>query len=72
LSSAVLSSKAGSEAIIHYYVHVSEEKFREKDWILRHLDEVGMDRAFEVTLWKKVREVGPRYIQAVADIRLLP
>ena len=62
---------ASRDAIIHYYVHVSEENYYNEDWIPSHLREMKLERNFKVTLWKKVREVGPRYIQAVADIRLV-
>jgi tRNA (guanine37-N1)-methyltransferase len=72
LPAAVLSSKRDSEVVIHYYVHVPEEQFFDKSWITRHLEQIGLQREFEVRVWKKVREVGPRYIQAVADIHLTP
>lgn len=66
--SAVDSAKQG--AMIHYYVHVSEENYYNENWIQNHLRDMNLERSYKVTLWKKVREVGPRYIQAVADIRL--
>jgi tRNA (guanine37-N1)-methyltransferase len=65
-----LNSAKASGAIVHYYVHVPESEFEDKLWIRHHLDEIGISRKYEVLLWKKVREVGPRYIQAVADIQL--
>ncbi|MGI0091236.1 MAG: class I SAM-dependent methyltransferase [Nitrososphaerales archaeon] len=71
LSSAVASAKTGPGPIVHYYVHVSEEEFYDEDWIGRHLGELQLDRRYKVTNWKRVREVGPRFIQAVADILLI-
>ena len=70
LKAAVESSKRNSVAMIHYYVHVPENQFLEKGWINRHLEGINLGRDFQVRTWKKVREVGPRYIQAVADISL--
>lgn len=70
LPSAVASAK-NSGATIHYYVHLPQQEFEDKTWIYRHLERIDMKRKYEVLLWKRVREVGPRYIQAVADIRLL-
>jgi len=69
LPAAISSAKTG--ATIHYYVHVSEEEFKDQSWIQRHLRDIGLGREYEIQLWKRVREVGPRYIQAVADIKLL-
>ncbi len=65
-----LNSAKASGAIVHYYVHVPEDEFEDELWIKRHLDEIGITRKYEILLWKRVREVGPRYIQAVADIQL--
>lgn len=70
LPAAVASAKRAA-AIIHYYVHLPQEEFEDKTWIHRHLEDTGLERKYEVLIWKRVREVGPRYIQAVADIRLL-
>jgi tRNA (guanine37-N1)-methyltransferase len=56
-------------AIIHYYIHVPEKEFREENWILEHVKSVNPGKRFELLNWKKVREVGPRYIQAVADLK---
>jgi tRNA (guanine37-N1)-methyltransferase len=70
LPCAVASGKKEG-ATIHYYVHIPLEDFQDRSWIARHLEEIGLDRDYEIKLWKRVREVGPRYIQAVADIRLL-
>ncbi len=67
---AVQSAKK-SGAIIHYYVHVPQESFEDKSWIEKHLADAGIGKDYKVRLWKRVREVGPRYIQAVADIELL-
>lgn len=67
--SAVDSAKQG--AMIHYYVHVPEENYYDENWIQGHLEEMKIHRGYKVENWKKVREVGPRYIQAVADIRII-
>lgn len=71
LEAAIFSAKKEPGAVVHYYVHVSEEQFYEDSWIGSHLLSMNLSRRFEVTKWKRVREVGPRYIQAVADIMLL-
>jgi tRNA (guanine37-N1)-methyltransferase len=63
---AVKSCKEGGT--IHYYVHVPEHEFRRKDWIETHLQELDLGSKLEVTNWRTVREVGPHYIQAVADL----
>jgi tRNA (guanine37-N1)-methyltransferase len=68
LSSAIEASKRG--ATIHYYEHVSEENFLNKDWTQRHIENIG-ERKLKILLWRRVREVGPRYIQAVADLEVL-
>jgi tRNA (guanine37-N1)-methyltransferase len=68
---AIRSAKRDGNPVIHYYCHVAEEKFREPSWIAEHLHGIGVDRKFEMTCWKRVREVGPRLIQAVADMKLL-
>ncbi len=69
LPCAVESCKDG--AMIHYYVHVPEEDFHQKGWISAHLDQFEIKGSkVEVKNWKKVREVGPRYIQAVADLKV--
>ena len=70
LPAAVTAAKKSS-AMIHYYVHLSQEDFANKDWIENHLQNLIQETKFQVKLWKRVREVGPRYIQAVADIQLL-
>jgi len=70
LPAAIFSAKK-SGAMIHYYVHVSQDLFDDRSWIYNHLKEIGLGRNYEVLLWKRVREVGPRYIQAVADLKLL-
>jgi len=70
LKAAVESSKCNSGAMIHYYVHVPEDQFLDERWINRHLEGINLGRDFQIRTWKKVREVGPRYIQAVADISL--
>jgi len=71
LALAVGSAKSLQKATIHYYVHVSEEDFRNEEWISRHLSGFKLTRDYEVSNWKRVREVGPKYIQAVADVVLL-
>jgi len=68
---AAISSVKRSGGILHYYVHVPEDEFEDMSWIENHLKEVEFGRKYRVELWKRVREVGPRYIQAVADIRVL-
>ncbi len=72
LESAVLSARKDRLATIHYYCHVPEDKFLDKGWIGKHLEEVNIGRKYEIKTWKRVREVGPRLIQAVADIELAP
>ena len=71
LPAAVASAKETSWPVVHYYVHVSEEEFYDEKWIANHLGGIELQRKYEVTKWKRVREVGPRFIQAVADIVLL-
>ena len=71
LSSAVTSAKETEGPVIHYYVHVGEEEFYNEGWITEHLESMNLSREYVVSKWKKVREVGPRYVQAVADIKLL-
>jgi tRNA (guanine37-N1)-methyltransferase len=66
LDCAFSSAKKG--ATIHYYVHVPMEKFKVHDWIACHLEDLSLTRQYTIKNWKKVREIGPRYIQAVADI----
>jgi tRNA (guanine37-N1)-methyltransferase len=66
LKSAFSCLKKGG--MVHYYTHVSQEEFLDKTWIEDHLASAKIPRKFEVMKWKRVREVGPRYIQAVADI----
>lgn len=68
---AAVSSAKKSGATIHYYVHVPQIDFDEPAWIQSHIKSVGLTREYEIQKWKRVREVGPRYVQAVADIRLL-
>ena len=69
LSTAFDSAKP--DATIHYYTHVSQEYFEDDSWIERHLGEAHLGRNYSVKNWKRVREVGPRFIQAVADIVVL-
>ena len=64
----MISAKNHPGPIVHYYVHVSEEEFYDENWIGNHLGGMELPRKYKVTNWKKVREVGPRFIQAVADI----
>jgi len=71
LLSAFESCKLDGESSVHYYVHVSQEQFLDKNWISWHLEKLDLKRKYEVVNWKRVREVGPRYIQAVADIKIL-
>ncbi len=68
LPAAILAAKP--DARIHYYVHVSEENYIDKNWIRRELESSNLTRNYELVNWKRVREVGPRFIQAVADIKL--
>jgi tRNA (guanine37-N1)-methyltransferase len=68
---AAVNATKQSGGIIHYYVHLAQEDFIDKSWIARHLEEIHLGRDYKIQLWKRVREVGPRYIQAVADIQLL-
>jgi tRNA (guanine37-N1)-methyltransferase len=68
LSPAFETSKEGG--VIHYYVHVPENEFRDKNWIFENIKSVTFRKKFDLLNWKKVREVGPRYIQAVADIKV--
>lgn len=68
LPDAIQSAK--SNALIHYYVHVPAVEFKNPLWIQDHLKSIITGRKYKVETWKRVREVGPRYIQAVADIRL--
>ncbi|MDG6905737.1 MAG: class I SAM-dependent methyltransferase family protein [Nitrososphaerota archaeon] len=71
ISLAVISAKQVPGSMIHYYIHVSEEDFYNENYINNHLRSLDLPRRYEVAKWKKVREVGPRFIQAVADIILL-
>lgn len=70
LPAAFGSSRDG--AIIHYYVHVPENDFKDDGWISKHLESITGkgNRKYEILKWKKVREVGPKFIQAVADIKI--
>ncbi len=54
--------------VIHYYRHLSAEGFEEaKSGILNELREVQGLRNVEV---RKVREVGPRWLEVVADLQV--
>ena len=54
--------------VIHYYRHISAEDFDQaKSAILHELREVQGLRSIEV---RKVREVGPRWLEVVADLQL--
>jgi tRNA G37 N-methylase Trm5 len=54
--------------IIHYYRHLSAEDFEEaKSGILNELRDVRGLRNVEV---RKVREVGPRWLEVVADLEI--
>jgi tRNA (guanine37-N1)-methyltransferase len=68
---AVKSAKKSGNPVIHYYCHVGEEEFQEPKWIDEHIARMSLERKLKVTSWKRVREVGPRLIQAVADLRVL-
>jgi tRNA (guanine37-N1)-methyltransferase len=68
LEVAFESSRRG--AIIHYYVHIPEREFRNEDWVVEHLKSLKLPKLYEIQNWKRVREVGPRYIQAVVDIKV--
>jgi tRNA (guanine37-N1)-methyltransferase len=69
LPAAVSSAKQG--ATIHYYVHVPQIEFDDPSWIQSHVKSIGLKKDYRIEKWKRVREVGPRYVQAVADIKLL-
>lgn len=71
LSLAMTSAKESKGSVIHYYVHVGEESFYNQGWLTAHLESLNLPRKYTISKLKKVREVGPRYIQAVADITLL-
>lgn len=66
LASAFESTKKGGT--IHYYLHVPENEFSKAEWVSGHLASINLPIDYKITRWKRVREVGPRYIQAVADI----
>ena len=54
--------------MIHYYRHLSAEDLEEaKSGILNELRDVKGLRDFEV---RKVREVGPRWLEVVADLQV--
>jgi tRNA (guanine37-N1)-methyltransferase len=58
---------------IHYYVHVPLHDFEDPEWIVSQINRPELKNIkgkVKVEEWKKVREVGPRYIQAVADINV--
>src|SRR5579885_1799694 len=59
LPAAIASLDERGSRMIHYYVHVSEEQFKDKGWIYSHLGSIVSDKRFDVLLWKKVREVEP-------------
>jgi tRNA (guanine37-N1)-methyltransferase len=73
LPAAMASTKNEEGPIVHYYVHVPQDDFKNSDWIAQHLERVASNssRRFEVLKWKKVREVGPKFIQAVADVKMV-
>jgi tRNA (guanine37-N1)-methyltransferase len=60
------------QGIIHCYVHVPTSNFEDSNWIISELNskQLGNIKKSDVIAWKRVREVGPRYIQAVADIKV--
>jgi tRNA (guanine37-N1)-methyltransferase len=68
LDAAFRSAKNG--AMIHYYVHAPQSMLHENDWIKKDLESVNLSKNYKLHSWKKVREVGPRYIQAVADLEV--
>ncbi len=63
---------AKDQGMIHCYVHVPTSNFEDNNWIVSELNRAELRnlRKAEVIEWKRVREVGPRYIQAVADIKV--
>jgi tRNA (guanine37-N1)-methyltransferase len=61
---------AKDRAVVHYYVHVPQKQFEDKNWIHDHLSSIELIKKYDILNWKKVREVGPRYIQAVADLQV--
>jgi tRNA (guanine37-N1)-methyltransferase len=66
---AIRACKDGG--IVHFYLHVPQEKFAETDWLENHLRNITPEHSqLKVIKWKRVREVGPRYIQAVADLEV--
>ncbi|MDH2902095.1 MAG: class I SAM-dependent methyltransferase family protein [archaeon] len=66
----VAFESARDKATIHYYVHVPDKEFQDENWIAGHLKSLNLTKRYEILNWKKVREVGPRYIQAVADLKV--
>jgi tRNA (guanine37-N1)-methyltransferase len=71
LDTAVASARLTPGGVIHYYVHVPENEFRDPNWIDEYLEQKNLARKYRLKNWKRVREVGPRFVQAVADIELL-
>ena len=59
-----------TRAVIHYYVHVPEKEFEDENWIGRDLSSLQLTKEYKILNWKRVREVGPRFIQAVADLQV--
>ncbi len=66
----VAFESAKDKATIHYYIHVPVKEFQDENWIAGHLKSLNLTKRYEILNWKKVREVGPRYIQAVADLKV--
>ncbi len=68
LPPAVEASRDGG--IIHYYTHVPLHDFKDNSVIESELSKMKLSKKLQLVSWRKVREVGPRYIQAVADLQV--
>ncbi len=71
LHAAMVSAKETEGTTVHYYLHLTEEDFYDGNWLDGHIASFHFQRKYKIANWKRVREVGPHYIQAVADIFLL-
>ncbi len=68
LNAAIMASK--EKAIIHYYCHThAEKKSQVAELSIEHLKSI-MNIRYEVLGSKIVRPVGPRFYQAVVDIKI--
>jgi tRNA (guanine37-N1)-methyltransferase len=68
LPPAVEAARVGGT--IHYYTHVPLHDFKDKSVIESELSKVKLSKKLQLISWRKVREVGPRYIQAIADLQV--